>query len=246
MIAGTLTAAPTWTPPPTVTAPTPFLTKTPTSQPTETATPGPSPTPTIPVLPTDDPRFGLDISSPFYWDDFSKSFTWVEWVDEITSHRVTDEHLESIDYVTDGAIWWSTTTPIGGDMYIEVTAEFGECSGRDFAGVGLRIGEDLSSGYTLEVSCDGYYRIRKFASGFVEPLLDWTSNPSIQTGTSAMNIIGFVARFDQLSAVINSEPAKSASDPTYHVGTFSLYTGAEATEGFKVSFDDFKIWFFSS
>jgi hypothetical protein len=244
MVAATLTSAPTWTPPPSATVPvTPTVSPTQTPLPTETGTPGPTPTATVRPLPASDPRFGLDLSSPYYVDDFSRRFTWVEWKDEITSHLVISEKLESVDFLTDSMVWWTTTSPTGGDIYIEVTAEIGECAGKDFAGVGLRIGADLSSGYTLEIACDGNYRIRKFAAGIVEVILDWTSASSIQTST---NTIGFVARGNKLSAVLNDMILETVTDSSYFSGTFSLFAGAEQTPGLRIFFYDFKIWYFSS
>ena len=101
-----------------------------------------------------------------------------------------DGYLEAIDYLTDNYVWWSTTVPEGRDVYVETTAELFSCSGKDSAGIGLRIsGESYDSGYTLEVSCDGHYRVRKFSTSAVEPLIDWTFSSEIVQGPNASNVI---------------------------------------------------------
>ena len=246
MAAATLTARPSRTPPPSATLPvTPAATGTPTALPTATGTEGPSPTPSAPPLPTSDPRFGLNLSQPSVADSFNVPFTWGEYRDESASSLILEQQLQATDNLIDSLIWWSTNNRLGSNVYVEVSAEIQDCTGRDFAGLGLRIGEIVSSGYTFEISCDGYYRIRKFSPGAVEILLDWTFARALNQGSGTTNKIGFNARGNRLTGVVNDIVLGSVKDNTYFSGTFAIYAGAEQTPGLTVLFDDFKIWYFS-
>jgi hypothetical protein len=245
-IAGTLTAQPTRTPPPAATAnPSPTQILPPTSTPSHTPTPGPSPTETAPPLPPGDPREGLNLSLPDYIDTFDISTTWGGPNNEAAANRIIDGYLEAIDYLTDAYIWWSTTVPIGSNIYTEVTAELLSCSGKDSSGLGLRIqGEPYDSGYTIEVSCDGHYRLRKFSSGVVATLIDWTFSNEITQGANSSNIIGFVARGNGLHISINRIIVGATEDFSFTTGTFALFANALETPGLTVQFDNFNLWYF--
>jgi hypothetical protein len=245
-VAGTLTAQPTRTPPPTATPiPSPTQNLPPTPTPSYTPTPGPSPTATAPPLPPGDPRSGLNLSLPDYIDTYDITTTWGGPNNEAAANQIKDGHLEAIDYLTDTYIWWSTTVPMGANIYAEVTAELLSCSGKDSAGLGLRIqGEPYDSGYTIEVSCDGHYRLRKFSSGIVATLIDWTFSNEITQGANSNNVIGLAARGSELNISINRVVVGSTEDFSYYTGTFALFANALETPGLTVYFDDFNLWYF--
>jgi len=245
-VAATLTAYPSRTPPPTVTSipsPTEELPPSPTAS--LTPTPGPSPTPTAPPLPTADPRFGLDLSRPDYRDPFTMTTTWGGPNNEAARNLITEGVLQATDFLTDSYVWWSTTVPEGRDVYAEVTVEFSTCIGKDSAGLGLRIGgNQYDSGYTLEISCDGHYRVRSFSGGAVSILIDWTPSNELLQGSNQTNLIGFVARGNSLHVTINRAVAGSTEDVSFYSGTFALFSNALETPGLTVKFDDFELWYF--
>lgn len=255
-VAATLTAAPplpaTRTSPPSAT---PSQTHTPTvtlaASATLTGTVGPSPTLTPPPLPTDDPRygFGLNLAAPHYHDGFGARFTWGELADAGAANLWQDGRLKATDLLADPFIWWSTTTSeaSAGDFYAEVTAEIQGCSGRDAAGFAGRVGGiNLDSGYTVEISCDGAYRIRKFTQGKVETLRDWTPAAAIVQGPNVANRVGLLARGDRLTAFANGTAlGPEVQDLSLGAGTFGLFASARATPGLSVVFDDFALWFLS-
>lgn len=244
-VAGTLTAEPTRTPPPSATVPvTPTEIPPPTPTPSATPTPGPSPTPTAPVLPPNDPRQGLNISDPDYRDNFSQDGLWGEFPSEVTTNLIKDEQLEAIDHLTDSAAWWSATLPTGSDTYAEISSKIGDCAGKDAAGIGLRISADLTSGYTLELSCDGHFRIRRFSPETVTVLQDWTFSQAIIQGPHAENRIGFVAKGGSLSGIANNEFLGTIEDFTFFSGTFALFSNAAETPDLRIIFDDFWLWYF--
>jgi hypothetical protein len=229
------------TPPPTGTV---FLT--PTLTPTMTDTPEPDASPTSVPLATDDPRFGLNLSSPHYIDDFSSNLTWVGPNFEGASNIIRDGKLVAVDQFADGFLWWSTTVPDldAGNIYIEVEAEIEACSALDSYGVALRVDSvNRNSGYALEFSCDGQYRIRKLFSGNVQTLIDWTPSDSINIGPGAVNRMGFFADGPTLAAFSNGEFLGRVEDTAFFKGNYGLYANAGSTPGLTISFDDFYLWY---
>jgi len=210
-----------------------------------------SPTPSNTPIPLEpgDPRSGLNLSDPDYIDDFSERFTWFEFSDPESATVVWDDgRLRVTDHVTDGILWWTTTAVVGEDTYAEIIAQTSSCSGKDAYGMGIRVGGDnIDRGYTLEISCDGAWRMRKFIAFDEIPavLRDWTESDLINTGPDATNQIGFLADGDQLHAFINGvllDPI-AIEDSDYSSGVPSLFTNASQTTDLTVHFDDFRLWF---
>ncbi len=232
---------------PSVTAP-PSATNitTPTALITLTPTPELTITPTPPPLSPDDPRYGLNLAAPHYWDDFSSNLTWVGPNFDGAMNVWEDGRLRATDFLADKFLWWSTTIPDvdAGELYVEVTAEVGKCSGKDAIGLAVRVEpENRDSGYTLELSCDGSYRIRKLLAGTVQNLLEWTPSDSILSGSEATNVLGFLARGTTLTVFANGEVLGSIEDNGFFKGNFGLFTDAASTPGLTVYFDDFKLWY---
>lgn len=249
-VAATLTAAPTLpavgnpptrTPPPSAT---PIFTST--TTPTTTPTLGPTPSATAFPLPPGDPRTGLNLSMPHYRDGFSNSLTWVGPSSAATENEFEDGRLRATDRLADSYVWWSTTVPDAdaGNLYAEVTAEIGACSGKDGYGLAVRVGGPaLNSGYSLEFSCDGSYRVREFSAGLVRTLVDWTTVDAIRPGPNTTNRMGFLARNQTLVAIANGVTIGEVNQAEYGVGTFGLFASAEDTPGVTVYFDDFALWY---
>jgi hypothetical protein len=236
-VAATLTAQPTQTPPP---SPTAAATETEIA-PSPVSDPRLKPTPT---LPPDDPRQSLDLTTPDYIDDFSAPFKWGEWANESGSILRKDNRLEAVDRIPDPFIGWSTTNILGGNIFVEVLVELGECSGKDASGVGIRIDRTAStSGYTLEFSCDGHYRMRKFRKGVVEILQDWIPSSSINIGGGSRNRLGIAALNNQLHIIANGQRIDKLEDKSYLTGNFALFANAVETPGLVAYFDDFQIWY---
>jgi len=232
---------------PSVTAPpsaTPIIT--PALISTFTPSPGLTLTPTPPPLSPDDPRFGLNLAVPHYWDDFSSNLTWVGPNFDGAMNVWDDGRLRATDFLADKFLWWSTTIPDvdAGNLYVEVTAEVGECYGKDAIGVAVRVEPNQrDSGYTLEFSCDGSYRIRKLVSGTIQTLSGWTPGDSILSGPDAVNVFGILASGTTLTVFANGEVLTSLDDNAFFKGNFGLFSDAASTPGLTVYFDDFKLWY---
>ena len=210
-----------------------------------------SPTPSNTPIPLEpgDPRLGLNLSDPETIDDFSERFTWFEFSDPESATVVWDDgRLRVTDHVTDGILWWTTTAVVAEDAYAEIMVQTSSCSGKDAYGMGIRVGGDnIDRGYTLEISCDGAWRVRKFIAFDEIPavLLNWTESDLINTGPDATNQIGFLADGDQLFVFINGvllDPI-AIEDSDYSSGVPSLFTNASQTTDLTVHFDDFRLWF---
>lgn len=233
-------AFPTITPPPSATpvvTPSVTPTITPTTEPTDVPTPIP--------LDEDDPRFGLNLSAPDYWDDFTSNLTWVGPNFEGASNITQNGVHRATDFLADSFLWWSTTVPDieGGNIYVEVDAAPEDCSGKDAYGLAVRVEPDqLNSGYLLEFSCDGAFRLRKLFAGSIQTLQDWTVSLSILNNGSP-NTMGFLAIANQLHVVANGEVLAQVEDTTFISGNYGLYANAQVTPGFTVNFDNFKLWY---
>ena len=248
-VAATLTAQPVSIATSTLNPPTPLPTETPSAtaigSATETAAAPPTPSP-IPLSP-DDPRAGLNLSAPDVRDDFNQALWYVGSDAATASFAYADGRFQVTDNLADGFLWWSTTAREAADLYLEVTAAVGACSGKDAYGFGIRVGgQNFDQGYTLEISCDGAYRVRRFVSE--QPpviLLNWTAAASLVTGSEATNWIGLLAQGDQLHVFANGEllSAQAIEDDSYSSGTLSLFASAAQTPGLTVYYDDLALWF---
>ncbi len=249
-VAATLTAAPTQPPsetsPPSATpAPSQTASAVPSTTPSQTGTPGPSPTPTGPVLDADDPRQGINLNAPDHRDDFSAAGGWfANYEDNTVALMLEDQRLRTTDKLADTLITWSTSGQTGGDFYLEITAEIGNCTGADAAGLATRVGNaDYSRGYAFEVSCDGRFRLRKFISFNSIPavLVDWTASDVIHKGPNTSNRLGFLARGGTLTVFANGESLATFNDPDYVWGNFAVFASAAQGET-TVRWDDFALW----
>jgi hypothetical protein len=221
---------------------------TPTAEVTEEPEVSPTPSNTPVPLEPGDPRAGLNLSDPDYVDDFSQRFTWFEFSDPESASVVWDDgRLRVTDHVTDGILWWTTTAVATEDSYAEIMVQVSSCSGKDAYGMGIRVGGDnIDRGYTLEISCDGAWRVRKFTAFDEIPavLRDWTGSDLINTGPDVSNQIGFMANGDQLFTFVNGLPLDTVAieDSDYASGVPSLFTNASQTTDLTVHFDDFRLW----
>lgn len=250
-IAQTLTAAPTLppsrTPPPPATEqPSATITALTTNTAAASATDGATATASPIPLATDDPRFGINLSVPDYQDDFQVRYGWFEYSDP-GSATITWEkgQLVATDHRADGFLWWSTSGETGADIYAQVEAELDACQAKDAAGLAVRIGgAGYDRGYTLELSCDGHYRMRKFISGASpETMVDWTEDPAIETGPGAINAIGFHAEGPALAGFANGELLGSVEDPDFVFGNFGLFAEAADSDSTTATFRQFALWY---
>jgi hypothetical protein len=191
----------------------------------------------------------LNLSAPDIRDDFSQALWYVGSDDATASFAYANGQFQVTDNLADGFLWWSTTAREAADLYVEVTAEVGACSGKDAYGFGIRVGgQNFDQGYTLEIACDGSYRLRRFVSEELPViLLDWTPAAALVSGPQATNRIGLLAQGERFQVFANGElvSAQAIEDESYSSGILSLFASAAQTPGLTVHFDDLALWFLS-
>ena len=206
----------------------------------------PTPTP-FALTNEDDPRQILDLSQPDYFDYMSDPETWYDYDDENATYRVEDGHLLGIDNIAGKGLWWSYTgVRPSGNLYAEITATNGDCIGRDTVGLVIRIDPmQTPSGYGLEVSCDGAYRLIRFSSsGPIATPVDWTPSSTINQGAFATNRLGLWAYYGKFYFFINGNLAGEYFDhsPLWTYGYFAAFVKGDVSYPLTATFDDFALW----
>lgn len=242
LVAATLAARPTQAPSDT---PTPVPSSTAAVEPSATSTPPPSAsdTPTVTAPPFDDPREGRQLAPADYHDDFDPPLAWYTFSNSDASIVGEDGQLAATDQRADFLIWWSISDQTGDDSYVEVTARFGECEGKDAAGLALRV--TGSQGYVVEYACDASFRVRKFLTGGTPQVLqDWTPSEGIHSGSMAINRLGVMMEGDQMWVFANGNllTEDPITDDGFDSGAFALFASAAETPGFTATFDKFDYW----
>ena len=221
-------------------------------QPTENPQAAPiNPLPAEPTpvpLAEDDARAGLDLNYPDYSDPFNYPNGWNRYdVEGSSAYRIEDGELIGVDFVPEEKFtFWSILNRQSGNVYAEVSATNGDCIGKDSVGIVIRIDEETgSSGYGLELSCDGNWRVRLHReSKSPRALNNWTSSAAILTGAGATNRLGIMGYRDRFYVFVNDQPVGNLIDPQYSrsFGSFALYVRASHTYNLGATFDDFSYW----
>ncbi len=87
--------------------------------------------------------------------------------------------------------------------------------------------------------------MRKFVSGSVKILIEWTPSEAIQKGPNSTNRMGILAKGSILHGIVNGEVFTPVQDNEFTQGTYGLFASAIETTGVTVYFDDFTLWFLS-
>jgi hypothetical protein len=205
-------------------------------------------TPTAPRVAEDDPRALLDLEHPDHVDYFDNPDAWFDYdTAGRAAYWVADGQLFGVDYEPEEIYtWWTNTDTASGNVYAEVSATNGDCTGRDSLGLTIRVDRDANAGgYSLEVSCDGAYRFRLHQVGGDQvEFIDWTESDDIHTGSGATNRLGLWGYQARFRLFINNVQVAEFWDTNYHhtYGTFALYTRASQTYDLTGTFDDFAYW----
>ena len=207
----------------------------------------PTPEPTPFPLPEEDPRVGLDLSSPDYSDTFDGANGWNQFdVEGSGAYRVEDGKLIGIDYVPEEIFtYWSVLNRQSGNVYAEVSATQGDCIEKDSLGMVIRIDDSGSSGYGFEVSCDGNWRVRLHQENkSPREVTGWVPSGEIHVGAGATNRLGIMGYRERFYMFINDQPVGYVTDPQYSrdFGNFALYVRASMTYDLGATFDDFSYW----
>ena len=228
--------------------PTPMSTPLPTERPAavrEGLAPG---APTSPAFPEEDVRSGLDLSNPDYFDPFDEPSGWYLYdIEDNAAYGIEDGNLIGTDYTPEELFTlWTWLGRQSGNVYAEVSVTNGDCISRDSVGMAVRIDEESAmGGYSLEISCDGFWRMRlHHVSKSPRDLVGWSRSEEINTGLGAMNRIGLMAFQGNFVAFVNNKPVGTVTHPDYNrsFGNFALFVRASQTYDLAATFDDFAFW----
>lgn len=209
----------------------------------------------VPVTPTpfeitssEDVRRNLDMSAPDYFDYFDVEGTWFDFDNEgRASFSFADGSLIGIDYEPEELYtWWSYSERQSGNLYTEINVTNGDCIDKDSVGLAIRVDlETASRGYSLQVSCDGNWRLRRHRAGQGPlNLSEWAPSELINTGPGETNRLGIWAYLNRFVLFINGVEVGEVFDPnnSYSFGSFAVYVNAYLTYDLAANFDDFAFW----
>jgi hypothetical protein len=229
-------------PPPATIAPTiePTATQAPTASPTVPPTPttGPTATPF-----KDDPRTVL--GSPTFTDKtFKENANWGKaWEDDFTKGEFDNNQLVLTSKGVDG---WTVSWPKVKNLYLEMTATTGTCSGSDRYGVIIRVPEvTFDRGYMAGLTCDGQYSLRYYdpeAENY-NYLINWTYTNYANKGSNQTNRIGLWAEDNTFKVYVNGHLVGEAQDDTLtEEGRFGPWIGHSATDNFTIYISEISYW----
>ncbi|MGD8634569.1 MAG: protein kinase, partial [Anaerolineales bacterium] len=207
----------------------------------------PTPSPTAWPTPAQDVRERLDLDSPAYLDSFDEKRWYTYDAEDKASYRIEDGKLIGRDYEPEEIYtWWSRLIEHSGNLYAEVSAQNGDCIGKDSVGMAIRVDEQTAKGgYAIEISCDGYWRLRLHRKDSIpREISGWAPSDAINRGPYAENRIGLFAYRDQFYVYINGQPVSYVRDKAYSrsFGNFALYVRSSMTYDLEAQFDDFALW----
>jgi hypothetical protein len=227
--------------------PTPPLAASETALPTETPnatlteTPTGTPTPGVtPTLSSDDPRASL--GSPTWEDNFKNDKLWRMGEDSFTKAEVEDGAFILTGRTTSDG--WRLTVPTIDDVYLEMTARTGDCSGTDHYGLFFRVPDksNPTEGYLFGLSCDGRYQLRQWDGEEMDVLIPPTMSSAIHAGPDEENRLGVMAEGDRIAVYANGVLLDEVTDDTYDEGGFGMFVGARKTSGFTIRVTNIAYW----
>jgi hypothetical protein len=205
------------------------------------------PTPTPFEVAEDDPRAMLDLSKPDYVDYFGEE-TWYLYETDSARYWMEDGALKGMDKVPEErSVFWTFANPKSGRVYAEVSATNGDCIYKDSVGMVIRVQEEKSpTGYALEFSCDGSYRLRLLRGPTTSALelIEWTPSEKINTGAFASNRLALWGYDGKFYLFANGQMIDEYfdADYPYTYGYFALYVRASDTFDLTATFDNFAFW----
>lgn len=141
-----------------------------------------------------------------------------------------------------GDEWGLSNKPSLKDYYLQATfITGGSCAGLDHYGL-LARAPDPNSGYVLEFSCDGHYRLYKWDGKNYNALQEWHTTSSIHSGANQTNIMGIWMKGSTLRVYANGFKLAEFTDNTYDHGQFGLVLGSVNTNNLTVNVDQVAYW----
>ncbi len=226
---------------------------------TSTATSASEATATKTLTPTaTEPPFDpyLDLGPPT-WSDPMLTSSVINWVGESGLLPNTDYIRlllqEDQLFVTGKVPYFGTqwfTWPQVGSVYLEMTVETDQCSGKDAYGLtfyGPPHGSAPGSGYgyVIMFSCDGMYLARRIDNmnpyTYVE-LIDWQESEHIASSSNQRNVMGIRAEHGAVYIYANGFKIGEFTDSHYLYGRYGVFVQAGPTPFFTYRVQEISYW----
>jgi len=192
------------------------------------------------TLPSTDPRAPL--GNPIWHDTFDGARNWYIYEDDRVKFKVENGKLIMTAKKSNGEDGWALTGIPANNMYLEMTATFGACSGLDRYGLMVRAPADTDGGYLFALSCDGHYSFWKWNGTKRTILVDWTTSSSILAGTGQTNRISIKVEGYHFYLYANGILLKDLQDSTYKSHYFGIFIGAVKTANFTTTASELDYW----
>ena len=136
-----------------------------------------------------------------------------------------------------GKAMWGLAGKSFTDVSIEVAASqiSGPTNNNNDYGVMCRLSE--TSGYSFNISGDGFYSIQRMENNSFTDLVEWAESDKINTG-NATNTIKAVCQGSTLSLYVNGNKLAETTDTTFTSGDIALATTTYETETSEIHFDN--------
>ena len=124
---------------------------------------------------------------------------------------------------------WFFSWPTLKDFYLELSANSGQCLGKDEYGLIVRgpaHGAGVSYGYIIAFSCDGNFRVTRLDSAdpfSTTDLLSLRQSDHIFTGAAQVNTIGVKAEGEKLTIYANGYQIAEVSDRVFLKGRYGVF-----------------------
>lgn len=224
---------------PTVTpAPPPAATPAPTLAPSPSAAP-PTLTPPEPTVTASETPGAA--GKLVFEDDFLQRGTWdLGQEDSLQRKVIADGWLSMTIKMTDRflVIYKPQSVP---NIYAQTKISAPTCHTRDRYGIIFRV-HDGQNYYQFDIDCDGRYRLAKMVDGQLTPLVDWTANAAINTGSGAVNNLTVRAVGPQLAVSANGLSLAKVTDTTFTWGGFGFCVGTGLSAPYTAAFANLRVW----
>lgn len=126
------------------------------------------------------------------------------------------------------------------NVYYEITARPGLCSGRDEYALLFHL-TDPDNYYRFSLTCDGYVQAAKTVGGASQVLKDWTATSAYILGAPSESRIGVWTFEGRTRFYVNDHLVLSLTDSTFSGGRAGVFVRSGLSANTSVSFDDLVI-----
>ena len=158
-----------------------------------------------------------------------------------------DYDAGSVGYYGDGTYFvtstasskamWGVAYQDFADVSIEVTASQISAPDNNNNDYGVMCRMTQTSGYSFNISGDGYYSIQRMDNNSFSNLIEWTRSNTINMGNST-NTIKAICNGSLLTLYVNGEKLAEVTDTTYTTGDIALATTTYEDATSEVHFDN--------